>query len=217
MFTVISERLHAEETPRSKTKLHRKTPFTQTYRETHKARVFKETGRRKRQQRAREASATDKSALSSPFFRVGGEFVLSYWQFLTVARCSQNLEKTMWLKCRDFQRPWNTSIDPEEGTHKVHTHTQSHAHTWGMCVHRRTHTHTQAPTGKCRYTDISALQPKTVSLCWFFWAPKSGLGAETVPTRFFYAMQQVFWGKERCIQLVSWTHWNQVNEKWEWK
>lgn len=34
-----------------------------------------------------------------------------------------------------------------------------------------------------------------------------------MPTRFFYAMQQVFWGKERCIQLISWAQYNQVKVK----
>lgn len=148
--------------------------------------------------------------------QVTGEFILSDWQFLTATRRSQNLEKYL-IEMQRFSkaikhlyRPWRRD------THKLYTHT-------GTCTHTRisrqagTYTHTQTPKGKCRYTNISALQPKTVSLCWFFWAPKSGLGAETVPTRFFYAMQQVFWGKERCIQLISWARYNQVNEKQKWK
>lgn len=164
---------------------------------------------------------TDNSAPSSLFFRVSGEFIFSDWQFLTVARCSEKPWKKYLIEMQRFSKAMKHLYRPwRRDTQSVHPHSHMRTHTYqqaGKRVYTQTYIHTQAPTGKCRYTGISALQPKTVSLCWFFWAPKSGLGAETVPTRFFYAMQQVFWGKERCIQLVSWAHWNQVNEKWEWK
>lgn len=104
-----------------------------------------------------------------------------------------------------FSKGYKTPLQTLAKGHTQAVHPLRHMHTHTSAggqarTHTCTHTHTHAPKGKCRYTNISALQPKTVSLCWFFWAPKSGLGAETVPTRFFYAMQQVFWGKERCIQ-----------------
>lgn len=138
--------------------------------------------------------------------------------FLTATRRLKVLESIS-SKCKDFQRLWNTSTDPgKRDTQTIHphrhVHTPSHKHQQaGMHESTCTHAHTHTPKGKCRYTNISILQPKTVSLCWFFWAPKSGLGAETVPTRFFYAMQQVFWGKERCTHLMGMVQ----SGKWEIK
>lgn len=147
---------------------------------------------------------------------VSTTFISSDWQF---SDCVKMFTKPWKLSDRNttiFKGEHNTSRDPEEGTRKtVHPHTGTYTQT-SISI-QNTQTCEPAPQGKCRYTNISALQPKTVSLCWVFWAPESGLGAETVPTRFFYAMQQVFWGEERCIQLIWWAWYNQVKEKSTWK
>lgn len=87
----------------------------------------------------------------------------------------ENLEKYL-IEMQRFSKGYKTPLQTLAKGHiqAVHPlrHMQTHTHTSAgrqAVRHTRTHAHTQihtqAPKGKCRYTNISALQPKTVSLC----------------------------------------------------
>lgn len=174
-----------------KTQQRKKCSFTRK-RETQKG---KKSSRRQPQCKGGVSAQTSSSAM----------WVSRWICFIALTTIWKNMTKMQRFTkaVKHLYRPWrkhtktqsftptHNGVPPPTPPHLTHKHTQTHTHP------------AQAPKGKCRFINISPLQPKTVSLCWFFWALKFALGAEMVPTPFFYAVQQVCWGKERCIHPAA--------------
>ena len=125
---------------------------------------------------------------------------------------------------KHLSRPWRSDIQTQRSIHphrhmgahtsasrkaRGHTHTRAHtqtrAHTHG---HARTHTDTRAHTRRHLKANADTQTLVHCSLKLSLCVDFSGLltlvwGQRRCP-RFFYAMQQVFWGKDRSIQHISW-------------
>lgn len=120
--------------------------------------------------------------------QVSGEFISSHWQFLTLTRCSQNLEKYL-IEMQRFSkaikhlyRPWRRD------THKLYTHTGTCTHILSLFL---SHTHQQEGKNAhtTTYTHLKAnADTQTLVHC----SLKLSLCVD------FSGLLNLVWGQRRC-------------------